>query len=287
MTAWSTVELAVEAMRRGGSDFVTKPWDNETLLATIRRNLAPERPTGATPETEAREARRVQRGLLPARIPAPEGYLIHPTWHPAGAVGGDYYDVIELEAGRLAFAIGDVSGKGMPAALLMANIQAAVRAAARQAWGPALVCRRLNREVFDNTPTERFVSFFYGVLDLGTGSIRYSNAGHPPPVSIQADGGVVRLDEGGRVLGLFADADYGEGEVRIGPGGRLTLFTDGVTEAENARNEEFGDGRLVELLAGNRTLSCPDLHARLMEAVVGFAGGLSDDATLLTLAANR
>jgi hypothetical protein len=95
------------------------------------------------------------------------------------------------------------------------------------------------------------------------------------------------LDEGGRVLGLFADADYGEGEVRIGPGGRLTLFTDGVTEAENARNEEFGDGRLVELLAGNRTLSCPDLHARLMEAVVGFAGGLSDDATLLTLAANR
>lgn len=289
MTAWATVELAVEAMRSGSRDFIIKPWDNQKLLETIYRSLIVPGKDGSNQGRDARlrgqvqEARSIQRRLLPTELPSLAGCEIHGSWHPATGVGGDYYDAIQLVGGRIAFCIADVSGKGLPAALLMANVQAAVRAAARSLDDAASVCRRVNRVVYENTPAEKFVSFFYGVLDVYNGRLRYSNAGHPPPVVLNPDDSMFRLEDGGLVLGLFADTDYQEAEVSLGHGHRVVLYTDGLTEAENGDGEEFGDRRLIDLILKNRSAPSQALHDSLLHAARNFAGSLEDDATVLTV----
>lgn len=292
MTAWGTVELAVDAMRRGGHDFIQKPWDNRKLLETLRRNLEQKTAPGVPGDDgahlrEVEEACEVQRRLLPTDLPQPDGYRIHGSWQPAGGVGGDYFDAIELAGSRLAVLIADVSGKGLPAALLMANVQAAVRAVARATESPAEICRRLNGIILENTPTEKFVTFFFGILDTHTRRLRYANAGHLPPAVISADGSITRLVDGGSVLGVFADARFEESETVLRPGARAVLFTDGVTEAQNGEAEEFGDRRLMDLLADYRDRSDIDVHRAALDAVRAFAGELQDDATILTLTVDR
>ncbi len=186
-----------------------------------------------------------------------------------------------------ALSIADVVGKGIPAALLMSNLQAAVRAFATGATEPGDLCHQVNRILCGHIAEGRFISFCYCVIDTDLGTLTYSNAGHFPPIVVRADGGVERLTAGGPVLGVLPDSTYEHGTVNLGTGDRLVLFTDGITEARSQTDDELGDDRLVELAVEHRACSAPALLARLSETVADFTGGrFQDDATLMVLGAD-
>jgi serine phosphatase RsbU (regulator of sigma subunit) len=178
----------------------------------------------------------------------------------------------------------------------MSNLQAAVRAFATETAQPAALCQQVNRILCGNIAEGRFISFFYGALDNDLRTLTFANAGHYPPVLVRADGSVERLTQGGPVLGVFTDAAYEQGRVRIGTGDRLVMFTDGITEARRpegtaARStfeeDEFGEERLIASAVANRACSAPALQARLADAVATFTGGaFQDDATLIVVAAH-
>ena len=289
MTGWGSVDLAVEAMRRGVRDFVQKPWDNAALLATLRTEIEQGRERRRLALQELREldeALRIQRKLLPSAIPDVDGLELAASWQPASGVGGDCYDAIAFGRARLGLSIADVVGKGIPAALLMSNLQAAVRAFATEAAQPGELCHQVNRILCGRIAEDRFISFFYCVADADLGTLTYANAGHYPPILVRADGSVERLAAGGAVLGVFADGASEQGRVSIGRGDRLVLYTDGITEARDEHDEEFGEERLVALASQHRGCSAPALQARLIDAVATFtAGTFQDDATLIVLAA--
>jgi len=288
MTGWGSVDLAVETMRRGVRDFVQKPWDNAQLLAMLRTEIEGGRERRRRADDDRREleeARRIQRKLLPSTVPQIDGCEIASQWRPASGVGGDCFDIIQFGQSRLAVCIADVVGKGIPAALLMSNLQAAVRAFASEAAQPAELCQQVNRILCGRIAEGRFISFFYCKIDTSVGILTYSNAGHYFPILIRSDGAVSRLTEGGPVLGVFNDACYEQGHTQIASGDRLVLFTDGVTEARSATDEEFGEDRLISEAVANRACSAPALEARLSESVAAFAGdSLQDDATLIVVA---
>lgn len=289
MTGWGSVDLAVEAMRRGVRDFVQKPWDNEQLLATLRAEIENGRERRRRAEDERRElgeALRIQQKLLPASVPQMDGLELAWSWQPASGVGGDCFDAIPLGRTRLAVSIADVVGKGIPAALLMSNLQAAVRAFATDTTGPAELCAQVNRILCGHVAEGRFISFFYCVYDSEEGTLAYCNAGHYPPILVRADGSVERLAPGGPVLGVFADGSYEAAHTRLHRGDRLVLYTDGMTDALDASEAEFGEDRLVAAAVADRGCSAPALQARLAAAVAAFtAGRFQDDATLIVMAA--
>jgi sigma-B regulation protein RsbU (phosphoserine phosphatase) len=287
MTAWGSIRLAVEAMQRGAADFVEKPWDNSKLLSTLRTQIESrnERRSGAARESgEIEAASATQRGLLPQAIPQFPGYEISAAWRPAGAVSGDYLDLLRLDANHLALSVADVIGKGVPAALLMSNVQAAVHALAGEMLPTGELCRRINRIVAANVGSGKFITFFYGVLDSAR-RFSYTNAGHCEPILVRQNGECVRMNHGGVVLGVFPDWEYREEHVDLEPGDRLVLFTDGITEIANATGEEFGEERLMELLRANRALDAEAIEKRVMAAIAEFSGGnFQDDATLIVTA---
>lgn len=291
MTGWGSIDLAVEAMRRGVRDFVQKPWDNTALVTTLRSEIQAGRERRIKAERDQREleeARRIQRTLLPAVLPQMDGFELAASWQPASGVGGDCFDAIRFSSHRLALSIADVVGKGIPAALLMSNLQAAVRAFATEAARPAELCEQVNTILCGHISEGRFISFFYCVIDSEVGSLTYANAGHFPPALIKADGSVVRLTSGGPVLGVLAAGTYESGSVAFGAGDRLILYTDGITEARSETDEEFGDERLVSMAIEHRACSAPALQARLVDAVATFTGRrFTDDATLIVLAADN
>ena len=290
MTGWGSVDLAVEAMRRGVRDFVQKPWDNAQLLNTLHKEIEggrARRREEAAERRELSEALKIQQRLLPQQVPEIEGWELAVSWQPANGVGGDCFDTIRFGDTRLAISIADVVGKGIPAALLMSNLQAAVRAFASEAVEPQALCHQVNRILCGNIAEGRFISFFYSVLDAPTGVMTYTNAGHYLPMLVRADGAVERLGAGGPVLGVLPDAEYEQAHVGIGPGDRLVMFTDGLTEARSAADEEFGEERLLDAAVAHRACSAPALQARLADSVATFTGGrLQDDATLIVLAAD-
>ena len=287
MTAWGSIRLAVEAMQRGAADFVEKPWDNSKLLSTLRTQIESrnERRSGAARESgEIEAASATQRGLLPQSIPQFPGYEISAAWRPAGAVSGDYLDLLRLDASHLALSVADVIGKGVPAALLMSNVQAAVHALAGEMLPTGELCRRINRIVAANVGSGKFITFFYGVLDSAR-RFSYTNAGHCEPILVRQNGECVRVNHGGVVLGVFPDWEYREEHVDLEPGDRLVLFTDGITEIANAADEEFGEERLMELLRAHRALGAEAMQKRVMAAIAEFSGGnFQDDATLIVAA---
>ncbi|HET9220035.1 MAG TPA: SpoIIE family protein phosphatase [Terriglobia bacterium] len=291
MTAWGSVELAVEAMRNGGCDFVQKPWNNRNLIATLRRNVErgkakhEQQRAAAAVMRELGEARETQQRLLPDLMPRLAGMDIHTAWLPASEVGGDYFDAIPLSETSLALCIADVSGKGVAAALLMSNIQANVRAFSRVDRTPSDVCAQLNRVVCENTAGQSFVTLFYAVLDVRRRTLTFTNAGHVPPVLIREDGCLQKLSEGGTVLGLFPDSAFEQAVTSLSVRDHLVLMTDGITEASNADGEQFGDeGRIAELLMRNRRLTSQQLKDTLLDAVASFCrGSLQDDAALMVL----
>ena len=288
MTAWGSIELAVEAMKKGVGDFVLKPWENRRLLATLRAQIAQgreRRKTQQLEEVEHEDARKIQQGLLPQRLPQVQGYEIASVWQPAKAVGGDYYDVFELRAGKIVVCIADVMGKGMPAALLMSNLQAAIKSAASDAKQPSEICARVNRIICSNVADGKFITLFYGTLDAEARRLVYTNAGHNAPILLSRNGSCSRLQKGGAALGAFPDWNYEQGEIRLEAGDRLALFTDGVTEARNAVGEEFGEARLITLLKENREFGAAQLQRKILEATSEFSDRkFEDDATLVVMA---
>jgi sigma-B regulation protein RsbU (phosphoserine phosphatase) len=291
MTGWGSVDLAVEAMRRGVRDFVQKPWDNAHLLATLRHEIESgraRRQEDAAEQRELSEALKIQQRLLPQQVPQIDGWELAVSWQPASGVGGDCFDTIRFDDARMALTIADVVGKGIPAALLMSNLQAAVRAFASEAVEPSALCQQVNRILCGNIAEGRFISFFYCVLDAAAGVLTYTNAGHYLPMLVRADGSVARLGVGGPVLGVLPDAEYEQADVALAAGDRIILFTDGLTEARDAHDDEFGEQRLLAAAIEHRACSAPALQARLAEAVARFSDGrLQDDATLMVLAADQ
>jgi len=233
-------------------------------------------------EHEARDAWLIQKGLLPEKLPTVADFQIAGSLRPARMVGGDYYDAFELGDQTLALCVGDVVGKGMPAALLMASLQSAVRALSSETVSPSHLCGRINQLIARNVASGKFITFFFGVLDLPSRRFTYTNAGHNPPILLRGPGDVVRLCEGGPVLGVFPAQTYVDRTITLEPGNRLLLYTDGVTEAWNERDEEFGDDRLIALLQ-----TCSDaavLHQQVIDSVTAFSGGdFRDDVTVLAV----
>jgi sigma-B regulation protein RsbU (phosphoserine phosphatase) len=235
-------------------------------------------------EREYEEAREIQQGLLPKTVPQIAGHEISGAWQPASAVGGDYFDALRLSDSKVALCIADVVGKGMPAALLMSNLQAAVKAFATEWVAPRDLCSKVNRVICSNIAANKFITFFYCLYHSKTGTLAYTNAGHNAPVLLRSDGTCRRLHEGGSVLGVFPDWNYEQREAALGSGDRIVLFTDGVTEVRNSEGEEFGEDRLIGLLRSDRHLPASRLQQRVMQAIVEFGGGeFQDDATLLIL----
>jgi sigma-B regulation protein RsbU (phosphoserine phosphatase) len=288
MTGWGSVDLAVETMRRGVRDFVQKPWDNAQLLGMLRAEIAAgreRRQRAFDDQRELEEARRIQRKLLPASVPQMDGCEIASQWRPASGVGGDCFDIIQFDQSRLAICIADVVGKGIPGALLMSNLQAAVRAFACEASQPSELCHQVNQILCGRIAEGRFISFFYCTIDTSLGALAYSNAGHYYPILVRQNGSVSRLVEGGPVLGVFGHAGYEQGQTSLSSGDRLILFTDGVTEARSVEGEEFGEERLIADAVANRACSAPALEARLSGSIATFsADTFQDDATLIVVA---
>jgi phosphoserine phosphatase RsbU/P len=307
MTGWATVGLAVEAMQRGVGDFVEKPWVNSRLLEILQKQIevGRERRTARRSalensraqneiasqlhrqEREIEEARAIQLGFLPKDIPQIAGYEIAGAWQPARVVGGDYYDVLGFGGDTLGLCIADVAGKGMPAALLMSNLQAGVRGLASPALSPELLCERLNSLICRSIASDRFITLFYAQLDGESRQLRYANAGHNAPIVAHRDGTHDRLDQGGGVLGIFQSQHYVMGSHTLLPGDRVLLFTDGVAEACDPNGEEFGDARLISLLEENHDAAAEELQKTILDAVGSFCGGnWQDDATLIAITVN-
>ena len=237
-------------------------------------------------EQELQRAEEMQRSLLPGQIPQIPGFEVAAAWLPARTVGGDYYDVLRLGGHRLGICIADVVGKGVSAALLMANVQAAVHAFASETESPAGLCAKVNRLLCENIATGKFVTFLYGVLDGDARTFQFCNAGHSYP--ILASGTSVRtLDQGGAVLGVFPAWSYEDAMVELSPGDRLLLFTDGNTEASDADGKEFEEAGIAAFAQANNTLTARELNNRLLAQVTAFCSAqFQDDATLLVIAAN-
>ncbi len=290
MTAWGSIPLAVETMQHGVGDFVQKPWDNARLLETLRTQVENGRTrrlqirSRRTQERELQEAREIQQNLIPRTLPNLPGYCLSARWQPAHTISGDSYDVLAFDARRFALCIADVAGKGMPAALLMSNLQAAVKAFASSQVAPRDLCSRLNRLLLDNVSNDRFITFFYGVVDGTERRIRYVNAGHNPPLLLRKDGELIRLAGGGTVLGIITDPEYQEGSLELESGDRLLLFTDGVVEARSPQSEEFGETRLLELLHNYASKPVEELTRTIMSVLSQFSrDDWHDDATLLAM----
>jgi phosphoserine phosphatase RsbU/P len=304
MTGWATVGIAVEAMQRGVTDFVEKPWTNSQLLEVLRKQitLGRERRESArlaVQETQAQkviasqfheqeheiaEARAIQEGFLPKEIAQLAGYEIASAWQSARVVGGDYFDVLPFDGETCGLCIADVAGKGLPAALLMSNLQAAVRGLASPALAPQELCGRLNALLCRNMASDRFVTLFYAHLDGPARQLRYVSAGHNAPFILHADGSHERLREGGGVLGVFANQAFRAGIAQLQSGDRMVLFTDGVTEACNADEEEFGEARLLTVLHENRSRTASEIQKEILRTVSAFSCGIwQDDATLLVV----
>lgn len=287
MTGWGTIDTAVEAMRRGARSFVQKPWEDTTLLEILQREIEDARAAkrrDAAAQRDEEEARMIQRGLLPQKLPNIPGFKLSGEWRPASGVGGDCYDVLAWDHGQFGISIADVCGKGLPAALLMSNLQAAVRAFAQDIARPHAVCASVNRLLCRNMISGRFVTFCYIRVDGPARTLSYSIAGHNPPILMRRSGEVIRLSTGGTVLGVFPETAYEEQSLALMPGDRLVLFTDGITEARNADGEEYDDTGLIASLLQHRTLEAPQLQRKLFDDASAFAsGGFQDDATLIVL----
>jgi len=250
-------------------------------------------------ENEISIAREVQQQLFPRSLPNVEGIEIQAICRPARVVSGDYYDFIRVSPTQLAIALADISGKGISAALLMANVQAALRSdvlryrdgqpGTRLApMDTAEIVSHLNRHLFRNTSDERYATFFFGVYDTETRELHYTNAGHLPPIYV-CNGNVKRLEKGGMVVGLFNDVRFEQGAVEVAPGGLLVAYSDGLIEPENVYGEEFGTERLIEVVTDERGSSPSAIAENLMHAAEEWSGSpeQADDMTVIVMRFTR
>ena len=214
-------------------------------------------------DAELQRAREIQQSLLPRNIPQIPGFEIAGAWQPASMVSGDYYDVLPLGGHKLGICIADVAGRGISAALLMSNVQAAVRAYANESQSPAQVCGQVNRLLCENVATGKFVTFLYGILDGDARSFQYCNAGHLYPILVSRVS-VGTLEQGGAVLGVFPAWTYEDSVIDLKAGDRLLLFTDGITEASDTNGQEFEETTIAAFAKANATLSASELDATML-----------------------
>jgi sigma-B regulation protein RsbU (phosphoserine phosphatase) len=236
-------------------------------------------------QEELRMAYDIQINLLPKEPPVIGGYDIVGKSIPAKEVGGDYFDFIPMSDNRLGFCLGDVSGKGMPAALLMSNLQATVHSQVILNAKSHECLDLCNTLMYQNTDPEKFATFFMGILDQKSGEISFANAGHNFPVLFSGNKEPQRLESGGIVLGCLEDFSFKEQQVRLAPDDLLLIYSDGITEAINDQEEEFGESRLIDVINNNRQDSSKDLITKIITAVVHHAGDLPqmDDITLMII----
>ncbi|MGC2500546.1 MAG: PP2C family protein-serine/threonine phosphatase [Silvibacterium sp.] len=237
-----------------------------------------------TPQTDLDQAHEIQVHLLPRETPQLEGFQIACAWQPALSVSGDYFDVLSLGKGQVGLCIADVSGKGVSAALLMANLQASVKAFAHEILSPAALCSKLNVVLCDTIAPGRFVTLFYAVLDEETRLLRYESAGHCLPLLVHHDGAVELLEAFSGVLGLFSHWTFSDHELMLASGDALLMMTDGVLEAWNAAEEDFGYKRLIDSVLASRAEGAHGIRKRVLEDVTTFCDGLfRDDASLIVV----
>jgi phosphoserine phosphatase RsbU/P len=234
-------------------------------------------------EREQQVASEIQQRFLPASAPVVAGYELQGISFPCYEIGGDYYDFIHREDGRLIVALGDVSGKGTAAALLMSSLHAAIHAQADIHNSLAKTIGAVNRYLVESIPANRFVTLFYAELDPKSGSLAFLNAGHNPPLIVHSGGTMEQLAAGGLPLGIMPNADFREGRTQLHYGDVLVIYSDGVSEACNPAGEEFGPTRLYEVVARNLDASAGGIRDRIESALTKFCQGTpaADDITLV------
>jgi phosphoserine phosphatase RsbU/P len=235
-------------------------------------------------EEEMRLAREIQERLLPKEVPSIPGVDVASLAIPSRQVGGDYFDVIRLEGRRLLLAIADVTGKGVPASLLMANLQACLRVMIPMPLTIEEATAHINRVICENTSYDKFITYFHGIYHEEDRVLHYVNAGHNPPLLIRADGTLERLETGGLLLGVLKDMNYQRGVTHLAPGDVLVMYTDGVTEAMNVDGDEYGEERLEELALSRRTGTARQLIDAVYADLRAFSGNpafMSDDLTMI------
>ena len=275
------------------SPFILREFTKDDLdLLTVMANVAGIKIENAR-LSEVEEAERImkrdltqaadiQKRMLPEEAPRMPNVDLAGFNAPCRTVGGDYYDFFPYPDGRVALALGDVSGKGMPASLMMMGLQAQVHLLAEEPGDLGPFMSRLNKGVCAKCPSNRFITFFFCILDTGTGELRFANAGHNPPILVRASGQVQMLEGGGPVLGIVPFASYREDKVQLDPGDMLVLYSDGVTEANNPAFDEYGEERFTEVLARNRQQPASVIVEAVTKSLTEFTAGApqADDITL-------
>ncbi|MDX2152720.1 MAG: SpoIIE family protein phosphatase [Bryobacteraceae bacterium] len=289
MTAWGSIELAVEAMRRGARDFVLKPWDNRSLLETLRVKIEEggrERKKHKRSEEDLEIARQVQMNLFPRGSHRFANLEYAGRCVQAGAVGGDYYDFPDVGPDRFATVIADVSGKGIPAALLMANLQATLRSQCQNVGRPlTAILRSVHALFLESTDPHHFATLFFGCYDPPSRRLSYVNCGHNPPLLLRPGGAYEKLEPTGTVLGLLPAWTCGEADVQLCSGDVMLMYSDGITEAGRENGEEFGEDRLLRSLERARALPIQQLVEAVLTDVRTWLGGRDqeDDLTLVAV----
>jgi sigma-B regulation protein RsbU (phosphoserine phosphatase) len=292
MTAWGSIELAVEAMRRGACDFVTKPWDNRELLATVERNRESRRKAAARySRNELEVASQVQRRLWPDAGLSLPGLEIAGHCQPVGAVGGDTFDFIPLGPDALAFSLADVSGKGLPAALLMASLQSLLRSGAGQAARDlAGFLEVANRHFFESTEAQHYATLFFAIYQCASRELRYVSCGHPSALLVGSERGSRKLTASAPAFGMFGTLAPVVESVRLDPGDTLVVFSDGLLEAEDQDGIELGEERLAALTSEWLRTARPGLadlpRSLIHEVVRNRAYRQTDDVTVVAARGN-
>ena len=295
ISAYGDMKNIRTAMNRGAFDFVTKPIDFKDLQVTIDRTLnhveelkeaLSARDKLVSLQNELDVASSIQQSILPTELPQEHDYQMFGSMKSARNVGGDFFDVVRLPDRRVGLAIADVSDKGVPAALFMMSTRTLLKGAAIGAINPGDVIGTVNQLLCEDNDAAMFVTLIYGVYDPETGRLTYANGGHNPPLIVHSDNSSTLLPPtDGLALGLIPDYEYQQRTVTVAPGEALVLYTDGVTEAMNADEEEFGVERLQDIFKQSNPHEAHAITRLIFDAVDMFAGDTpqSDDVTCLTL----
>ena len=299
VSAYGDMKNIRTAMNRGAFDFITKPIDFEDMKVTIQRTLhhlelwreaLESRDKLVALQNELSVANKMQQSILPTSFPTGRGFEIFGSMKPARDVGGDFFDVLSLEDGRIGLVVADVSDKGVPAALFMMSSRTLLKGAAIGLDAPGKVLSEVNQLLQEENDAAMFVTVFYATFDPENGELTYANGGHNTPLVVHADGSsTVIPPTGGIALGVVPDFTYEESSMTLQPGDRVVLYTDGVTEAENDHGDQFGLERLCEVFTNGTPTDARSTNGAVFDAVEAFAGEAPqfDDVTCLTLRRNE
>jgi sigma-B regulation protein RsbU (phosphoserine phosphatase) len=300
VSAYGDMENIRTAMNRGAFDFTTKPINLEDMECTIEKaieqirfvkNAQKEHTQLKSIQSDLKVAKEIQETILPKKFPPfPDlpSFDIYASMSAAAYVGGDFYDFFLIDHDRLGFVVADVSGKGIPAAIFMAISRTVIRAVALTENSPSLCMKRSNHILCQESVNDMFVTTFYGILNIHTGSISYCNAGHNPPILIRKESASPLPLTNNIILGAFPDTEFHEKEVTLHPGDSLFLYTDGVTDAMNHSKELYGSARLLKDCQSMRGFSPKEIVGKITANIHHFSTGTiqSDDITLLSIVYN-